>query len=102
MKHAVERRRGAGLGAPVLSRSTGRRVSIEYALIRDINDHERGVPTCWREAQRARPWLGALQPDPAEPHAGLQVDGERSPVEQEFVARLRAHGIPTTIRDTAE
>ena len=44
---------------------SGRRISIEYALIRDINDQAR--PDAPRQA---RP----RQPDPAEPDARLQVD----------------------------
>ena len=80
---------------------TGRRVSIEYALIRDINDHAWRADLLGREAQRPGPRLGALQPDPAEPDARARSGPRAIPrVEQEFVARLRAHGIPTTIRDT--
>ena len=44
--------------------ATGRRVSIEYALIRDVN------------ADRTRSRLGARQPDPAQPDPGIAVDGE--------------------------
>lgn len=50
---------------------SGRRISIEYALIRDINDQ------AWRGdrlGQAAQGQAGARQPDPAEPHARLQVD----------------------------
>ena len=80
--------------------ATGRRVSIEYALIRDINDQAWRADLLGKQLNAARPRLGARQPDPAEPDAGVEVDGERPEVEQEFVGRLRAHGIPTTIRDT--
>ena len=52
-------------------------------------------------AQPARPRLGARQPDPAQPDAGVEVDGAATrEVERTFVARLRAHGVPTTVRDT--
>ena len=54
--------------------ATGRRVSIEYAMIRDINDQ------AWRADALARLLTGRLrarEPDPAEPDAGLEVDGVR-------------------------
>ena len=57
---------------------TGRRVSIEYALIRDINDQAWRADLLGDRAQPARPRLGARQPDPAEPDTGLEVDGQRS------------------------
>lgn len=80
--------------------TTGRRVSIEYALIRDINDH------AWRadllgEKLRARGkgWVH-VNPIPLNPTPGSKWTASRKGVEQQFVERLRAHGIPTTIRDT--
>ena len=79
---------------------TGRRVSIEYALIRDVNDH------AWRadllgEKLRARGtgWVHC-NPIPLNPTPGSRWTASDPQVEREFVARLRAHGIPTTIRDT--
>ncbi|GMA85584.1 hypothetical protein GCM10025868_08340 [Angustibacter aerolatus] len=57
--------------------TTGRRVSIEYALIRDVNDQAWRADLLGKPAERPRPRLGARQPDPAEPHAGVEVDGER-------------------------
>ena len=53
-QHALAGRRGARR-RPALRRRTGRRVTIEYALISDINDHPRG-PT----AAEAAPALGPL------------------------------------------
>ena len=80
--------------------TTGRRVSIEYALIKDINDH------AWRadllgEKLRARGkgWVH-VNPIPLNPTPGSKWTASRKGVEQQFVERLRAHGIPTTIRDT--
>jgi 23S rRNA (adenine2503-C2)-methyltransferase len=80
--------------------TTGRRVSIEYALIRDINDH------AWRAdllgeklAARGRGWVH-VNPIPLNPTPGSKWTASRPGVEQQFVERLRAHGIPTTIRDT--
>ncbi|MEW1954197.1 23S rRNA (adenine(2503)-C(2))-methyltransferase RlmN [Terrabacter sp. NPDC080008] len=80
--------------------TTGRRVSIEYALIRDINDQG------WRAdllgeklARRGKGWVH-VNPIPLNPTPGSKWTASRPGVEQNFVERLRAHGIPTTIRDT--
>ena len=53
---------------------TGRRVSIEYALIRDINDQAWRADLLGEKLDRPRAWLGARQPDPAQPDPGLEVD----------------------------
>jgi len=80
--------------------ATGRRVSIEYALIRDVNDQ------AWRAdllgeklARRGRGWVH-VNPIPLNPTPGSRWTASRRGVEQQFVERLRAHGIPTTVRDT--
>ena len=79
---------------------TGRRVSIEYALIKDMNDQ------AWRADllgdklnQRGRGWVH-VNPIPLNPTPGSKWTASRKGVEQQFVERLRAHGIPTTVRDT--
>lgn len=81
-------------------KATGRRVSIEYALIKDINDHY------WRAdllgeklAARGKGWVH-VNPIPLNPTPGSKWTASRKGVEQQFVERLRAHGIPTTVRDT--
>jgi len=80
--------------------TTGQRVSIEYALIRDINDH------AWRadllgEKLRARGagWVH-VNPIPLNPTPGSIWTSSTPAAQQEFVRRLEAAGIPTTIRDT--
>ena len=80
--------------------ATGRRVSIEYALIRDINDQ------AWRAdllgdllTQRGKGWVH-VNPIPLNPTPGSKWTASRPGVEQQFVERLRANGIPTTVRDT--
>src|SRR3954451_9574160 len=80
--------------------ATKRRVSIEYALIRDINDQ------AWRADllgdklnARGRGWVH-VNPIPLNPTPGSKWTASRPGVEQQFVERLRAAGIPTTIRDT--
>jgi 23S rRNA (adenine2503-C2)-methyltransferase len=79
---------------------TGRRVSIEYALIRDVNDH------AWRAellgrllTERGRGWVH-VNPIPLNPTPGSRWTASTQAAQQEFVAALRAHGIPTTVRDT--
>jgi 23S rRNA (adenine2503-C2)-methyltransferase len=77
--------------------TTGRRVSIEYALIRDIND---------------QPWRGHLLGSllkgqlvhvnviPLNPTPGSRWTASTPEAEREFVRRVEAHGVPVTVRDT--
>jgi len=77
--------------------TTGRRVSIEYALIRDINDHP------WRADA-----LGALLEGrlahvnliPLNPTPGSKWTASKPRTMDEFVTRLQHRGVPVTIRDT--
>jgi len=80
--------------------ATGRRVSIEYALIRDVNDQ------AWRGEM-----LGALlharlgqfvhvNVIPLNPTPGSQWDAAPKPVQDEFVRQVRAQGVACTVRDT--
>ena len=79
---------------------TKRRVSIEYALIRDINDQAWRADLPGKLAARGRGWVH-VNPIPLNPTPGLKWTASRPGVEQQqFVERLRAHGIPTTVRDT--
>ena len=81
-------------------RTTGRRISIEYALIRDINDQGWRADLLGKKlAQRGRGWVH-VNPIPLNPTPGSKWTASRKGVEQNFVERLRAHGIPTTSRDT--
>ena len=80
--------------------ATGRRVSIEYALIRDINDQAWRADLLGEKLNaRARGWVH-INPIPLNPTPGSKWTASRPGVEQQFVERLRAHGIPTTVRDT--
>ena len=80
--------------------ATGRRVSIEYALIRDVNDHAwRADLLAEKLLARGRHWVHC-NPIPMNPVPGSRWTASDPAVEAEFVARLRAHGIPTTVRDT--
>jgi len=76
---------------------TGRRVSIEYAMIRDVNDQP------WRAELLGRLLTGRLvhvNLIPLNPTPGSRWDASPKPVEREFVRLLRAAGVPTTVRDT--
>jgi 23S rRNA (adenine2503-C2)-methyltransferase len=80
--------------------TTGRRVSIEYALIREVNDQP------WRAdllggllAQR----LGSMAHVnliPLNPTPGSEWDASPLPAQEEFVTRVRAAGVACTVRDT--
>jgi 23S rRNA (adenine2503-C2)-methyltransferase len=79
---------------------TGRRVSIEYALIRDINDQAWRADLLGTELnRRGRGWVH-VNPIPLNPTPGSKWTASEPRVEHEFVRRLRAHGVPTTVRDT--
>jgi 23S rRNA (adenine2503-C2)-methyltransferase len=76
---------------------TGRRISIEYAMIRDVNDQP------WRADLLGKLLAGRLAHVnliPLNPTPGSKWDASPKPVEREFVRRLRAAGVPTTVRDT--
>ncbi|MET0187940.1 MAG: 23S rRNA (adenine(2503)-C(2))-methyltransferase RlmN [Pseudonocardia sediminis] len=81
--------------------TTGRRVSIEYALIRDVNDQP------WRAdllGKLLRQHIGTSRVHvnliPLNPTPGSEWDASPRPVQDEFVARVLASGVACTVRDT--
>jgi 23S rRNA (adenine2503-C2)-methyltransferase len=77
--------------------TTGRRVSIEYALIRDINDQ------AWRADALGVLLAGKLAHVnliPLNPTPGSKWTASAPGTMDTFVARLEAHGVPVTVRDT--
>ena len=79
---------------------TGRRVSIEYALIKDMNDHVwRADLLAERLNERGRGWVH-VNPIPLNPTPGSIWTASTREVTREFVDRLNARGVPTTLRDT--
>ncbi|MCG5433758.1 23S rRNA (adenine(2503)-C(2))-methyltransferase RlmN [Mycobacterium sp. MYCO198283] len=80
--------------------TTGRRVSVEYALIRDVNDQQ------WRADLLGKRLHGALGPlvhvnlIPLNPTPGSQWDASPKDRERQFVARVKAQGVSCTVRDT--
>ena len=80
--------------------TTGRRVSIEYALIQDINDQ------AWRAdaladvlRRRGHGWVH-VNLIPLNPTPGSKWTASRRVDEGEFVRRLEAKGVTVTVRDT--
>lgn len=79
---------------------TKRRVSIEYAMMREINDQ------AWRADlladvlnERGHGWVH-VNLIPLNPTPGSKWTASDPKDEREFVRRLEAKGVPTTVRDT--
>ncbi|MCE0538934.1 23S rRNA (adenine(2503)-C(2))-methyltransferase RlmN [Kineosporia rhizophila] len=80
--------------------ATGRRVSIEYALIKDINDHEWRADLLGKELnRRGRGWVH-VNPIPLNPTPGSKWTASTHRAQNAFVNALRERGVPTTVRDT--
>ena len=76
---------------------TKRRVSIEYALIKDVNDQE------WRAdllGKLIKNKLVHVNLIPLNPTPGSKWTASRPEDERAFVRRLQFHGVPVTVRDT--
>ncbi|WP_030163588.1 MULTISPECIES: 23S rRNA (adenine(2503)-C(2))-methyltransferase RlmN [Actinomycetes] len=80
--------------------STGRRVSIEYALIRDINDQPWRADLLGEKLRKALGPLVHVNLIPLNPTPGSKWDASPKPVEREFVRRVIAQGVSCTVRDT--
>jgi 23S rRNA (adenine2503-C2)-methyltransferase len=76
---------------------TGRRYSVEYALIRDVNDQPERATLLGKLLAGKLAHVNLI---PLNPTPGSQWDASPLPAQREFVARLRAAGVPTTVRDT--
>ncbi|HEY2443873.1 MAG TPA: 23S rRNA (adenine(2503)-C(2))-methyltransferase RlmN [Streptosporangiaceae bacterium] len=84
-------------GAWDYAAATGRRVSIEYALIRDVNDQ------AWRADALGALLAGQLAHVnliPLNPTPGSKWTASTQQAMDEFVRQLEAHGVPVTVRDT--
>mgnify|MGYP002652554430 CR=1 FL=1 len=79
---------------------TGRRVSIEYALIRDINDQPWRADLLGKKLHQALGPLVHVNLIPLNPTPGSKWDASPKPVEREFVKRVIAQGVSCTVRDT--
>ncbi|MEP6695952.1 MAG: 23S rRNA (adenine(2503)-C(2))-methyltransferase RlmN [Pseudonocardiales bacterium] len=76
---------------------TGRRVSIEYAMIRGVNDQPARAEHL---AELLQGRLAHVNLIPLNPTPGSEWDASDPAVQREFVRRLRARGVATTVRDT--
>jgi len=77
--------------------STGRRVSVEYVLIKDINDQQ------WRAEMLGKLLEGRLAHVnliPLNPTPGSRWMASAPDVAARFVRRLESHGLPVSMRDT--
>ncbi|HEX6877500.1 MAG TPA: 23S rRNA (adenine(2503)-C(2))-methyltransferase RlmN [Nocardioidaceae bacterium] len=83
------------------ARVTKRRVSIEYAMMCDINDQAWRADLLGDVLSSYGDW-GWVHVNliPLNPTPGSRWTASRPEVEREFVRRLEAKGIPTTVRDT--
>ncbi len=83
------------------ARTTKRRVSIEYAMMRGINDQGWRADLLADVLQERGDW-GWVHVNliPLNPTPGSKWTASDPADEREFVRRLEAKGIPTTVRDT--
>jgi len=79
---------------------TGRRVSIEYALIREVNDQPWRADLLGKKLHRALGPLVHVNLIPLNPTTGSAWDASPKAVEREFVRRVRSKGVSCTVRDT--
>ena len=78
-------------------KKTGRRYSIEYALIRDINDQSWRADLLGRLLKSRNAHVNLI---PLNPTPGSKWTASRREDEEEFVRILEAYGVPVTVRDT--
>jgi 23S rRNA (adenine2503-C2)-methyltransferase len=76
---------------------TGRRYSIEYALIRDINDQQWRADLLGRLLKNRHAHVNLI---PLNPTPGSKWTASRKEDERAFVRTLENYGVPVTVRDT--
>jgi 23S rRNA (adenine2503-C2)-methyltransferase len=86
--------------AAYYAEQTGRRVSVEYALIRDVNDQPWRADLLGKRLHRALGPLVHVNVIPLNPTPGSDWDASPKPAQREFVRRVRTKGVPCTVRDT--
>lgn len=79
---------------------SGRRVSIEYALIRDVNDQPWRADMLGKKLHKALGSLVHVNLIPLNPTPGSEWDASPKDRQDEFVRRVIAQGVPCTVRDT--
>lgn len=83
--------------ADAYAEKTGRRYSIEYALIRDINDQTWRADLLGRLLKNRNAHVNLI---PLNPTPGSKWTASRPEDEAEFLRILESYGVPTTVRDT--
>jgi 23S rRNA (adenine2503-C2)-methyltransferase len=83
--------------ADAYEKKTGRRYSIEYALIRDINDQSWRSDLLGRLLKNRNAHVNLI---PLNPTPGSKWTVSRREDEAEFVRILESYGVPVTVRDT--
>lgn len=83
--------------ADAYEKKTGRRYSIEYALIRDINDQSWRADLLGRLLKNRNAHVNLI---PLNPTPGSKWTASRREDEAEFVRILENYGVPVTVRDT--
>lgn len=76
---------------------TGRRYSIEYAMIRDINDHAWRADLLGRMLKSRAAHVNLI---PLNPTPGSKWTASKPEDEKKFVEVLESYGVPVTVRDT--
>jgi 23S rRNA (adenine2503-C2)-methyltransferase len=76
---------------------TGRRYSIEYALIRDVNDQAWRADLLGRLLKNRNAHVNLI---PLNPTPGSKWTASRAEDEQAFVEILKGYGVAVTVRDT--
>ena len=79
------------------AKKTGRRYSIEYALIRDINDQSWRADLLGRLLKNKNAHVNLI---PLNPTPGSKWTASRPEDEREFVRILESYGVAVTVRDT--
>lgn len=83
--------------ADAYAEKTGRRYSIEYAMIKDINDQSWRSDLLGRLLKNRNAHVNLI---PLNPTPGSKWTASRPEDEAEFVRILQSYGVPTTVRDT--
>ncbi|MBY6411109.1 23S rRNA (adenine(2503)-C(2))-methyltransferase RlmN [Rhodococcus sp. BP-252] len=79
---------------------TGRRVSIEYAMIKNVNDQPWRADMLGKKLHKALGSRVHVNLIPLNPTPGSEWDASPKDVEREFVRRVIAQGVSCTVRDT--
>ena len=86
--------------AQYYAQTTGRRVSVEYALIRDVNDQPWRADLLGSRLHRVLGPLVHVNLIPLNPTPGSDWDASPQLTQRDFVRRVRGAGVSCTVRDT--